>query len=201
MSTEKTICGFPKRFSSSEEKLDPILNKFLENVEVSFSSFEECRIQMTTKIDKQVIKLPSTFKCTGHCNQAVILDIQEILNMNGRSDLIVCMDHNYDRDIEICTKDEFLAKLKYPISEYRAEMRALDGIAICHPTVPYTWLWVTPQTGKIFPSGSPSKFDKNCVCYRSCYGFGMIEGFSEEDSPGIEDEQEDENAAPLVPKV
>lgn len=169
---EKLICGFPQNFSSNTDVLELILNRLLENIKVQFALNEydmTCHIRCTTTVNGEQIKLPTRWISDKNTEQCITLDIQKILDLNGRQDLVVCMDHNQHRRIEICTKAEFLGKLDYPIKEYRVEIGA-DGISLCHPNICHTWLWISPHVVELFPEGSPDDFPRDSPYGLAAYG-------------------------------
>lgn len=182
---QDTFCGFPRRFTSRPEDADEpdnvffLLHRLLRGTDYFLDlnncdefTFRPPHVDSVT-IDDQKINLPVPTDSlngavSGPANELVPY-LQELLNINGHSNMIVTLDHQKSYDFEILTLTQFMAGLKYDIREYRAQMNFGGGIPVCHPEIPHTCMWVAFSTGKLFIDGSVKDFPKDSVCYKSCY--------------------------------
>jgi hypothetical protein len=151
-------CGFPKRFNSDiahegEDDIRPgsvheLLTKLWNgSAKVYLDKTDSLIFVPQSNEYSGTVRLPKDLPESVLCENVLVEYIQAILNLNGFEEMIVILDHSKDRDFEILTEEELLAKFKYPITEYRAEI-CEDGTSIVHPNITYTWIWMDREKAK-----------------------------------------------------
>lgn len=165
-----TYCTFPKKFiedNFGKEEIRDLyyyINRLWANSQIVVANHG--MVYHVSKIDGIIynlpVKLPNVFSnptCT------FVRYLQNLLDINGHSDMIVFLDNQGSNNFEILTKDELLAKLEYPIEEYR-----YDSIGIIHPNIKSSWGIVTDEIGKMFKAGCCEDFPHDSIAYRESYG-------------------------------
>jgi hypothetical protein len=177
---------FPSEFTSDfSDKNEPlsggyVLNRLWKNanVELSFEVDENSLFfkmnqtseEISTIVDGQKFLLPKEIPESDFCPNVLVPYFQEVLDLN-KIEKIIFLNHQEEKNFtfEVLDEKDFRERIEYPIEEYRANMNSIDGIPIAHPNIPYTWIWVAPRIGKIFPYGEGDDFDESSICYKSWY--------------------------------
>lgn len=172
--TTTTFCGFPKRFSSEYESDDDTgnlyyyLNRLWQNAKTRLiGGGGDYGIEHVATVDGQTYQLPGKLPeglNFGGCADIFVDYLQDLLDLNGHADMHIILDHQDSFDFEILTKDELLAKLEFPLEEYR-----YDG-GLMHPKICYTYAWVSKKTGKMFTPGDLDDFPHDSIAWRGGKG-------------------------------
>lgn len=171
---QQTFCSFPATFSSRNIDQDDIngfyylMNQLWSNVRIQLKEdAPEYYTVITSIVDGHQYDLPATLPNTNLLCQdpaQFVEYLQEILNLNDHSDLIVKLDNQTTFDFEILTKEAFLAELGYPLSEYRYSSQGL-----IHPQINATWAYIAEQTGKMFTIGEVHNFAPESAAYKAAF--------------------------------
>jgi hypothetical protein len=135
-----------------------------------FFKMNQTSEEISTIVDGQKFLLPKIIPESGLCPNVLVPYFQEVLDLNNIQKIVI-LNHQEEKNFtfEVLDEKDFRERIEHPIHEYRAEMNGCDGIPIVHPNMEYTWIWVAPRIGKLFPEGDSSEFDKSSVCYKSMY--------------------------------
>ena len=167
-----TILSFPRRFNSNTDPAD--LNSGLYLLQRLWAnSWCEIRVdagefypEIRSRIDDEIIVLPESFDIRGG-EGALVKYLQKLMMYNSEKYIVVYHGVQPQRGFEIVTREEFLAKLEYPIEEYKACEMLGGEFHIIHPNLPFTRMIVAGCTAEMFTSGCMEDFDSESVCYKT----------------------------------
>lgn len=166
-----TYCTFPQTFLSyqrnkEDKDLYYYINRLWANSRTRvIGERGDWRVENISIVKGIKYNLPRKIP-TGMDNypDSFVRYLQDLLDLNGHSNLIVFLDNQGHENFEILTKDDFLAKFEYPLEEYR-----YNSWGIIHPNIEYTWGYVAKKIGQMFTAGDVEDFPSESKAYQAAF--------------------------------